>query len=227
MQYPEILAIAPGSSVILSNNDFIAISGSSIGEFTHEGYGKFVVETVDEEKKQGNIFDLIKIKEVAPSKNTPQKKKWPISESETRDLSKFVRIQRECIRAKEKAKGKELHKNTTMFMISFMKELKMSNPKDLEEGCKAIAIRYAQEKKFTIKIIEKLKDVINLGKDDFVKMRKEESREFESKFSEKLAYGMQKKIDDTFKDSEKLISSEAKIAYWTTYFNNCKIKNRG
>jgi hypothetical protein len=51
-------------------------------------------------------------------------------------------------------------------------------------------------------------------------MRKKEPDNFKINFRNVLTASLCNSVKD-------YSNVEAKIAYWTTYFNNCKIKNRG
>ncbi|MBK9152077.1 MAG: hypothetical protein IPM26_14285 [Saprospiraceae bacterium] len=218
MQFPEILAIAPGSSVKVSKEQYGKIKNKSIGEFTHEGFGKYIVESITDKTKVDNLKKLIESGKKDDKENDKKDKLGVDNASST--LSKYIDIQREIAKAKSKAPEHKLHKNTTMLMIAFMKDVQAIKSASFEERVKNIAEDYIDKNRFSNKIIETLTDKFNLGSDDFVQMRKKEPDNFKINFRNALTVS----LCNSVKDYSNL---EAKIAYWTTYFNNCKIKNRG
>lgn len=223
MQFPEMMAIAAGSSVKVSKDEYSRISSTSLGEFTHEGFGKFMVESMLEDAKRDMLLENIRLKD---DKMKIQDKEDQdtnlIPDSDSRPLSSFIRLQREVSKAKLEAIGKNLHKNTTMLMIAFMKDVQFLVKNDFKTACLVTAEKFTNTNRFSIKVIETLHDLLNLGNTDYVKLRKDDINKFKSEFANALAESLSK-----YHSINKFISVEAKTAYWVAYFNNCKIKNRG
>lgn len=218
MQFPEILAIAPGSSVKVTTDEYVQIKNKSIGEFTHEGFGKYIVESINDDTKSENLKKLID-KEKKSDKESGNKDNLRMDNA-TSELQKFIAEQLEITKAKSKATGQGMHKNTTMLMIAFMKDVQVLKSGGFEERINKIVEDYIDKNRFSNKIIDTLADKFNLGREDFVKLRKENSNDFKNKFGSALTNALCSSVND-FK------CIDAKKAYWTTYFNNCKIKNRG
>lgn len=217
MQYPEILAIAAGSSVQFSKKQYSKIKTKSIGEFTHEGYGKFVIESANDEEKQGEILKQIKPKENIENKNEPQPKEISI---ELGFLSKFVNTQREITKANADADKYSLHKNTTMIMISFFKEVEKILQANFSKAVEEVCNDFIKNNYFSNKVIDQLGDLLGFNGQDYAKKRKEKSTDFQETFLKEMVIKLDKKVN-------LYGNPEAKLAYWQTYFNNCKIKNRG
>jgi hypothetical protein len=218
MQFPEILAIAPGSSVKVSKDQYEQIKNKSIGEFTHEGFGKYIVEAITDKTKADNLKKLIEIEKKSDKENGNTMDL--IITNGKSELSTFISKQREIVKAKSNAKGQAFHKNTTMLMIAFMKDVQRLESESFDVRIKNITEDYIDKNRFSSKIIETLADKFNLGNDDFVQMRKKEPDNFKINFRNVLTASLCNSVKD-------YSNVEAKIAYWTTYFNNCKIKNRG
>lgn len=217
MQYPEILAISAGSSVQLSKEQFSKVKGKSIGEFTHEGYGKFVVESANDEAKKQQILEQTRRKNNEENEITKQPKIIDLSSGE---LSKFVSTQREIVKAMAAAKKGTLHKNTTMIMISFFKEVEKILQADFNKSVEDVSKSFIKNNNFSNKVIDQLGDLLGFNGQDYIKKRKEKPTDLESTYVKVMVEKLDKKV-------AQYISPKAKLAYWQTYFNNCKIKNRG
>lgn len=217
MQYPEILAISAGSSVQLSKEQFSNVKGKSIGEFTHEGYGKFVVESANDEAKKQQILEQIRRKNNEENEITKQPKIIDLCSGE---LSKFVSTKREIVKAMAAAKKGTLHKNTNMIMISFFKEVEKILQADFNKAVEDVSKSFIKNNNFSNKVIDQLGDLLGFNGQEYIKKRKEKPSDFELTFLKEMVVKLDKKVTLYF-------SPKAKLAYWQTYFNNCKIKNRG
>jgi len=218
MQLPEMLAIAPGSSIMLSQKQLSneLLSQQAVGEFMHEGYGQFIIEMMS---KKDNLRALFKQKD---GKKDETKQELPSNGSK---LLNFIRQEREILKARkagnDKAGSSGLHKNTTMLMIALMKEVIFS----IHSGNTfADSISKALYKQFIInvyskKTVESLEKILGKLKDNIKKMRKEKP----DVFKEELKKWITTELTDEVKD---FTSDRAKAEFWLTFFNRKKINNR-
>lgn len=222
MQFPEMIAIAPGSSVRVSKDEYSRIQHKSIGEFTHEGYGKYIVEALHSKEKAENLLNNMNAKNDDRYFNNESHEIIDLQGIGESPLVKSVMIQREISKANAVAKGTSLHKNTTMLMIDFMKDVKLIAKDDFKKACLEVANNYVEKDRFSYKVIATLQDLLHLGSTDFIESRKKNQAQFKTDFSKSLAEAL-----CSHDGIQEFKSVEAKVAYLTKYFNNCKIMNRG
>jgi CRISPR-associated protein Csx10 len=229
MQLPEMLAIAPGSSlkVRVTDKNIGTIKSGRLGEFQHEGYGQFVVKKKYEGKK-GSLKNTLHNDDATKNDNRPNLKFDVIEKDNSIKLLRHIAIQREIAKAQkaalDKAKG-GAHKNTIMQMLQLCKSIKMEmqGGKNFDSAIDSALDGDLKTQIYPSKVLENIGHIIG-EHSAIINKRKENKNDASLKEKVKIwiIKGLTgKKGKDTFN------SNEAKIAFWTTYFNQLKINNRG
>jgi len=213
MQLPEAIAIAPGSSIkVKMTKELIeTLKEGKIGEFTHEGYGAFIVEKYhggSNDTKQSNLSSLLASKKDTNG-NSKKQAVESLEDYQNEKLAQFVDIQRECVEAtkagQDDAGSIRGHRNTVMRMIDLCKEIAFNLRGGESDFDKAVANAVKKEEgkaSYSKKVLENMETVFGKKKGETWIM------------------------DGLNAKTSSYTSAVAKVAYWMTYFNTLKVNNR-
>lgn len=221
MQLPEIKAIAAGSSILVDKANISGIKHQAIGEFTHEGFGQFIIEDFEDDTKQNNLKELLsKDEQYIP----PKQPQTDSSEKDSKFLN-WIEEQREILKARNngnKHGNKKIHKSTTMLMIALLKnaKFKINNGKPFKQAIEESLDEQFESGVYSKKTVETLEKIFNNQlKGDIQKKRKENPEAFKKKLKEWITQGLNK-IEKDYN------LEKPKVNYWLSHFNAAKIKNR-
>jgi hypothetical protein len=228
MQFPEMMAIAKGSSfkINISSKDLMDEYKNGIGEYTHEGFGQFIIEPLSNETKKEALYKLLS--ENAPIENGSSGDLAINSENE---LEKSIATSREIKKANLDGNNdaSKLHKNSTKKMLDLCREIQyqLNNTNNFLEALNNAIKKEMKSACYSIKVINELIDIFKI-KDETgdnklsnrrKKFQKGNDKKFPTEFSNKLSEKIIEKV-------EKYKSDEAKLEYLKAYFNKTKIMNR-